>query len=81
MANIGSVRNSKLRTCKQFKNTFALENDLIITPNFKNRKLIPAFRCSNHELIIEKGRHKKLMLRRDFTAGCPKKNFNCLIFM
>ena len=53
MADIGSVQNSKLRTYKQFKNKFALENYLIVTSNFDNRKLIAKFRCSDHELMIE----------------------------
>ena len=64
MADIRSVRNSKLRTYKQFKDKFALENYLIVTSNFERRKLITKFRCSDHDLIIEKGRHKKLMFKR-----------------
>ena len=60
MAGIGNVRNSKLRTYKQFKNKFALENYLIVTPNFENRKLIAKFKCNHHELMIEKGRHKNI---------------------
>ena len=75
MADIGSVRNSKLRTYKQFRNKFALENYLIVTSNFENRKLIAKFRCSDHELMIEKGRHKKLMLRRDFAICALKRNW------
>ena len=75
MAGIGSVRNNKLRTYKQFKNKFALENYLIVTSNFDNRKLIAKFRCSDHELMIEKGRHKKLMLRRDFAICALKRNW------
>ena len=74
MADIGSVRNSKLRTYKQFKNKFALENYQIVRSNFENRKLIAKFRCSDHELTIEKGRHKKLMLRGDFAICALKKN-------
>ena len=49
MADIGSVRNSKLLTYKQFKNKFALENYLIVRPDFENRKLIAKFRFSDHE--------------------------------
>ena len=75
MADIGSVRNSKLCTYKQFKNKFALENYLIVTSNFENRKLIAKFRCSDHELMIVKGRHKKLMLRRDFAICALKRNW------
>ena len=46
MADIGSVRNSKLRAYKQFKSKFALENYLTVTPNFENRKFIAKFRCN-----------------------------------
>ena len=67
MAYIGSVQNSELLTYKQFKSNFALENHLIVTPNFENRKLIAKFRCSDYELMNEKGRHQKLILMRDFV--------------
>ena len=75
MADIGSVRNSKLRTYKQFKNTFALENYLIVTPNFENRKLIAKFRCSDHELMIEKGRHTKIDAEERLCYTCSERNW------
>ena len=73
MADIRSVRNSKLRTYKQFKNKFALENCLNVTPNFENRKLIAKFRCSDHELMIEKGRQKKIDVEERLCYMCSEK--------
>ena len=73
MADIGSVRNSKLHTYKQFKNKFTLENYLIVTSNFENRKLIAKFRCSDLELMIEKGRHKKINVEERFCYMCSEK--------
>ena len=73
MADIGSVRNSKLRTYKQFKNKFSFEYYLIVTLNFENRKLIAKFRCSDHELMIEKGRQKIDVEERIFYMCSEKK--------
>ena len=73
MADIGSVRNSKLRTYKQFKNKFALENYLIVTPSFKSRKFITKFRCSDDELMIEKRRHKKIYAEKKLSSLCSEK--------
>ena len=70
MADIRSVRNSKLRTYKQFKNKFALE---YCHTSFENRNLIANFRCSDHELIIEKGRHKKLEVEERLCYMCSEK--------
>ena len=72
MADIGNVRNSKLRTYKQFKTKFALENYLIVTPNFENRKLIAKFRCSDHELMTEKRRHKKIDVEERLWYMCSE---------
>ena len=73
MADMRSVRNSKLRTYKQLKSKFALENYLIVTPNFENRKLIAKFRCSDHELMTEKGRHKTIDVVERLCYMCSKK--------
>ena len=85
MSDIGGARNSKLRTYKQFKNKFALENYLIVTPNFENSKLITKFRCSDHELmrtqksgVEERLFHvcseKKMEDELHFLPECPASN-------
>ena len=33
-------------------------------------------RCSDHDLMIEKGKYKKLMLKRDFVVCALKKRWN-----
>ena len=55
-----SVGSNKLRFYKQFKNSFCLESYLNTVSNFYLRKCIAKFRCSDHVLEIETGRHKKL---------------------
>ena len=40
--------------------TTELFNCLIVTPNFESRNRITKFRCSDHKLMIEKGRHKNI---------------------
>ena len=80
MADLGSVRNSKFRTYKQFKRKFALENYLIVTPNFENRKLIAEFRCGDHELMIEKGRYKKIEERRCYICSKKSWKMSCISY-
>ena len=48
-ADISSVRNSKLCTYKQFKNKFAVENYLIVIPNFDSKV---ASGCFSPKVII-----------------------------
>ena len=73
MVDIGSVRHSKLRTCKQFKNKFALENYLIVTRSFDSTEFITKFRSSDHELMTEKTRHKKIYVEEKLSCMCSEK--------
>ena len=38
--------------------------------NFDNRKVLVKFRCSDHSLEIEKGRHKKIPRTERFCKLC-----------
>ena len=48
----------KLRFYKQFKNEFIREPYLDFINNYHLRRIISKFRCSDHKLEIEIGRHK-----------------------
>ena len=48
-----------LRTYVQFKTEFEMEEYLLVVKDYKIRKCISKFRLSNHNLMIEKGRHMK----------------------
>ena len=52
--------NSKLRTYGIFKNEVREEPYLRIVKNVKDRISMSKFRLSNHQLMIEKGRHRNL---------------------
>ena len=61
IADVNSMRNSKgLRTYKMFKSKFVMEDYLINLHDFESRKIVAKFRCSDHTLMIETGRHKKI---------------------
>ena len=48
IADVNSIRNSKLRTYKMLKSKFAMEDYLINLPDFESRKIVAKFRCSDH---------------------------------
>ena len=48
---------NKLRTYREFKIIFEMEPYLNIIDSYAERKSLSKFRVSNHNLIIEKGRH------------------------
>ena len=64
------------RTNKQqyvlFKNTVNFENYLDEIDNMKHKTSLSRFRLSNHNLLIEKGRHMRPRLERN-----ERKCFNC----
>ena len=51
--------SNKLRFYKQFKSSFQMEPYLNLIHNFQLRNCISEFRCSDHVLEIETGRHQK----------------------
>ena len=68
MSNIGY--GSKLRFYKTFKKEFSRESYLNTVTDFHLRKVITKFRCSDHLLEIEKGRHRKLNVEERICKVC-----------
>lgn len=68
-SSTNSKSNSKLRTYKLFKKELRAETYLNL-PQFKFRKLIAKFRCSDHQLRIETGRHQKLEILQRTCGMC-----------
>ena len=52
--------SSKLRTYKHLKTEIGFESYINLIPNEEERVALPKLRLSNHELVIEKGRHVKI---------------------
>ena len=69
ISSSNSKNNSKLRTYKLFKKELRAETYLNL-PQFKFRKLIAKFRCSDHQLRIETGRHQKLEVSQRICDMC-----------
>ena len=63
--------NSKLRTYKNFKLKIGIENYLSLITCTKRRMTMSKFRLSNHNLMIEIGRHKKISKELRFCPLCP----------
>ena len=72
ISNTGTEVNksSKLRYYKTFKESFCKESYLDLVSDFQLRKVITKFRCSDHPLEIEKGRHKKLKIEERICKVC-----------
>ena len=64
------VNEPKLRFYKLFKTGFNFENYLEMIPNFQLRKSITKFRCSDHRLEIETGRHRKIPINERVCKMC-----------
>ena len=62
--------NNKLRTYCKFKTEFKIENYLQDIKNPKYRKFICKLRISDHDLMIEKGRHLKMKLEDRICKKC-----------
>ena len=69
-AEIGNKGNSKLRCYKMFKNKFSKEEYLSLPIKFKHRQMLTKFRCSDHNLMIETGRHKQLKIEERICKSC-----------
>ena len=63
--------NSKLRTYSTYKEKIGLETYLNLIKNPSVRTEISKFRLSNHKLMIEIGRHKKIPRDLRFCQFCP----------
>ena len=73
IVHVNSIRNSKLCTYKMFKNKFVVEHYLINLHDFESRKIVAKFWCSDHTLMIETGRHKKIDLEERMCKMCSQK--------
>ena len=71
-AQLGQNESSKLRFYKLLKNAFEKEPYLDLIPNFHMRKIITKFRCSDHVLEIEKGRHKNKKVEERLCKMCNR---------
>ena len=70
LSNI-SKPDSKLRTYSLIKKDLGTENYLIDVINTKHRVALSKFRPSNHELMIEVGRHKRVPKEERLCPLCP----------
>ena len=61
---------SKLRFYKVFKKNFVREPYLHILKDYKLRKLVTKFRCSDHTLEVELGRHRKVEYEQRICKIC-----------
>ena len=66
-----NTESSKLRSYKLIKDKIGLETYLTTMINTNNRKMFSKFRLSNHNLMIEKGRHLKIDKNLRFCPFCP----------
>ena len=53
-----------------FKNKFEIEKYLTLLTDFKSRKTLAKFRCSDHKLLVETGRHAGLQLTERKCQMC-----------
>ena len=63
---------SKLRTYAIFKKDLGYEKYLTDIKNVSTRISVTKFRLSNHKLMIETGRHKKMVAGERFCPFCPE---------
>ena len=64
---------SKGEHYKHFKSLLEVEKYLSIDLDFKFKKVLSNFRCSSHDLMIEKGRHNSIDRMYRFCPICLKK--------
>ena len=69
-ADKDSIRNRKLRSYKLFKDEFKMEPYTTSQIPFSLKKLLSKFRCSDHDLHIERGRHKGLPVEERLCTMC-----------
>ena len=64
---------SKLRFYKLFKTSFSREKYLDFIPTFPLRKCLTKFRCSDHRLEVEVGRHNNIVANERWCMICKIK--------
>ena len=62
---------SKLRTYAKIKQERGISNYLSSVTNVERRITLSKIRLSNHDLMIEKGRHQKLEVNQRNCPFCP----------
>ena len=62
---------SNLRTYGKIKTKIDIEKNLFCVPNIESRTTLSRIRPSNHELMIEKGRHRNVDIRLRNCPFCP----------
>ena len=62
---------SKLRTYGKIKTKIGIEKYLFCVPNIQSRTTLSRICLSNHELMIEKGRHRNVDIRFRNCPFCP----------
>ena len=67
----GLQTSSKLKTLAYLKNDTVCENYLLSVENIANRIALTKFRLSNHNLMIEKGRHQDVAFCDRSCPFCP----------
>ena len=65
-----SLKHRKLRCFKLFKTKFEPSKYLQQINDFATRQRVAKFRCSDHDLMIELGRHKKLCVEERVCKKC-----------
>ena len=65
-----SCETGKPRTYSLIKSNIGYENDLSNVRNVKSRQSLTKFRLSNHDLMIEVGRYKKIPKSERFCPFC-----------
>ena len=65
--------NTKLETYEQIKEKFEREPYLENVTDFQLRKIVAKFRCSDHKLEIEIGRHNKIPRESRVCRTCPNR--------
>ena len=63
--------NAKLRSYGLIKDEIGIESYLTAISNTTTRSTLTKFRLSNHQLMIEVGRHKKIPKHLRFCPFCP----------
>ena len=70
----GLENSPKAEQYKQFKSLLETEKYLNIDMNYKFRRILSRFRCSDHTLLIETGRHVNLERQDRLCPVCAKEN-------
>ena len=66
------IQNSKLRTYSILKTERGIVEYLFNVKNLKQRILLSKLRLSDHNLMIESGRHRKIVKENRLCPFCPK---------